>query len=80
MQIIQSILDDVDGRIEDCSESKKLRTDKGNENSNIPTFTLEDEDAKIKKVVFKRNTKFKYLYFRMFCSQALNKLLILNLE
>ena len=46
-QIIQSILDDVDERIEDISESKKLRTEDGN----IQTFTLEDEDAKIKKVI-----------------------------
>uniref|UniRef100_A0A915M2D7 THIF-type NAD/FAD binding fold domain-containing protein n=1 Tax=Meloidogyne javanica TaxID=6303 RepID=A0A915M2D7_MELJA len=46
-QIIQSILDDVDERIEDISESKKLRTEDGN----IQTFTLEDEDAKIKKNV-----------------------------
>jgi len=40
-------LDDVDERIEDISESKKLRTEDGN----IQTFTLEDEDAKIKKVI-----------------------------
>uniref|UniRef100_A0A915LKF0 THIF-type NAD/FAD binding fold domain-containing protein n=1 Tax=Meloidogyne javanica TaxID=6303 RepID=A0A915LKF0_MELJA len=46
-QIIQSILDDVDERIEDISESKKLRTEDGN----IQTFTLEDEDVKIKKNV-----------------------------
>lgn len=48
-QIIQSILDDVDERIEDCFESKKLGTE--NESLNIQTFTLEDEDAKIKKNV-----------------------------